>query len=76
MNRGPASRTLRFGIGTDGGCVVARADNDRRADRFRWAVAIVPLLGICCIVISVLVLLGLVELGYGLLTHRMLFALR
>lgn len=53
---------------------MARTD-DRRANRFRWAVAIVPLLEICCIVITVLVILGLIELAYTLITHQRLFAL-
>lgn len=53
------------------------ADNsDRRANRFRWAVAIVPLLGICCAVITILVVLGLIEVLVWLFTHHRLFDLR
>lgn len=49
---------------------------DKRADRFRWAVAIVPLLGICCGVISLLVVMGLIELVFSLTTHQRIFAIR
>jgi hypothetical protein len=54
---------------------VAKINADRRADQFRWAVAIVPLLGICCVVITLLVLLGLVELAWALMFHQRLFTL-
>ncbi len=50
--------------------------SDRRADRFKWAVSIVPLLGICCILITLLVVMGLIELAVALITHHRLFAIR
>jgi hypothetical protein len=52
---------------------LAKSESDKRAYNFRWAVAIVPLLAICCVVIALLVLLGFIELFYTMFTHHRLF---
>jgi hypothetical protein len=50
------------------------AEEDRRAQKYRFAGLLVPLLAVCCGVIALLVVLGLVDLLYSTLTHHRLFA--
>ena len=50
------------------------AAEDRRAERYRFAGLLVPLLGLCCGIIGLLVVLGLVDLAWTILTGHRLFA--
>lgn len=50
------------------------AEEDRRAERYRFAGLLVPLLALCCAVIVLLVVLGVADLAYSLATQERLFA--
>ena len=50
------------------------ATEDRRAERYRFAGMLVPLLGFGCIIIAGLVVLGMADLAYDTITGHRLFA--